>query len=323
MDHPEPSAEIPEPIKRAAQALVSLRGRPTMVLVAHPICGHPNHYLAPLRKLMATCESEELDLVIDSGGGDIKGAYLLIRELRRKFTRLAAFVPFWAKSAATLICLGADELVLGELGELGPLDVQVEERQKGDFPRFRSSLERFKALEQLQKHSLETFNIVVSTVLEASGMRPLDVCTIAAEFTARVCSPMYSQIDPDALGQNARDLEVGLQYATRVLNRYRSELPKDTRDEIARALVREYPSHNFPVDLEELEEIGLPARSATDKEAPILDELGAAIGSLEEGDLLCLFDAKRPARLEEAVGDADEGRADEPGGSATDIRRVK
>ena len=39
-----------------------------------------------------------------------------------------------AKSAATLLCLVADELVLGDVGELGPLDAQCDERQQADFP---------------------------------------------------------------------------------------------------------------------------------------------------------------------------------------------
>ena len=39
-------------------------------------------------------------------------------------------MPFWAKSAATLLCLGADKIVLGEHAELGPLDVQIYEEKK-------------------------------------------------------------------------------------------------------------------------------------------------------------------------------------------------
>ena len=296
-----------------------------MVLVADPISRDPEH-LSRLRRLMRTCKRDELDLVIDSPGGDIKGAYLLIRELRRRFKRLGAFVPFWAKSAATLICLGADELVLGELGELGPLDVQVEERQKGDFPRYRSSLERFKALEMLQKHSLETFDIVVPTVLEGSGMRPLDGCTIAADFTARVCSPLYSQIDPDALGQNARELEVGFEYAMRVLNRYRADLPEETRDELAKKLVRGYPSHDFPIDAEELAEIGLPARGPSEEEFPILEELGTAIREIEgagEAPLIGLFYAEQLSASENAELGVAEGAEGGAIGPAGDIRRVK
>ena len=43
-------------------------------------------------------------------------------------------MPFEAKSAATLLCLAADELVLGDLGELGPLDQQYEAKQTADYP---------------------------------------------------------------------------------------------------------------------------------------------------------------------------------------------
>jgi hypothetical protein len=51
-----------------------------------------------------------------------------------RFASLTVFVPFQAKRAATLLCLAGDELALGSLGELGPLDQQVDEKQKADSP---------------------------------------------------------------------------------------------------------------------------------------------------------------------------------------------
>jgi len=39
--------------------------------------------------------------------------------------KLVVAVPRMAKSAATLMCLGADEIHMGPLGELGPIDTQL------------------------------------------------------------------------------------------------------------------------------------------------------------------------------------------------------
>ena len=84
-----------------------------------------------------------------------EAAYLVARELRRRFAQLTAYVPFEAKSAATLLCLAADELVLGDLGELGPLDQQYEEKQKADYPLNTSRLLPGSALRQLQEGAMD------------------------------------------------------------------------------------------------------------------------------------------------------------------------
>jgi ATP-dependent protease ClpP protease subunit len=67
-----------------------------------------------------------LDLVIVSPGGDGTAAETML-ELCRRYCpgRLRIVVPLYAKSAATLIALGADEIVMGETSELGPIDAQV------------------------------------------------------------------------------------------------------------------------------------------------------------------------------------------------------
>ncbi|HDY87708.1 MAG TPA: hypothetical protein ENH82_06255 [bacterium] len=68
-------------------------------------------------------KTENLDLFIYSRGGQIDSVWPLIsifREFKeKKFTIL---VPFRAHSAATLICLGADNIVMGDAGELSPID---------------------------------------------------------------------------------------------------------------------------------------------------------------------------------------------------------
>ena len=258
-------------------AFVQHRQRPCLLLVAFPICEH----VPPMVEAqLEGCSSEKgIDVIVESNGGDPNAAYVIVRELRRQFPSLSVFVPQWAKSAATLLCLAADELVLGRLGELGPLDTQLRERTHGDLPRTKSCLERFKALEQLQRHSIETFQLLVQSVLDASGMRALEACGVAAEFTGRICGPMYSRIDPDTLGQDARYLQIGEEYAQRILRRYRPTL-NDKKDDIVEAFVRGYPSHDFVIDLEELKELGVPARATAGEETVIIDALGDALLAL-------------------------------------------
>ena len=76
-------------------------------------------------EVLAGVTERQLDLVIHSGGGDPDAAEAIVRLLRRRFDHIRVFVPFSAMSAATMIALAADEIVLDEHSHLGPIDSQV------------------------------------------------------------------------------------------------------------------------------------------------------------------------------------------------------
>ena len=70
---------------------------------------------------------EDVDLLLHTGGGSIDAAEKLIRMVRGK-VGTAAFriiVPDFAKSAGTLMVLGADSVVMSDMSELGPIDPQL------------------------------------------------------------------------------------------------------------------------------------------------------------------------------------------------------
>ncbi len=70
---------------------------------------------------------ENVDLILHTGGGDIDAAEKLISMIRKKVVkaRLRVIVPDYAKSAGTLIALGADSIVMSDMSELGPIDPQI------------------------------------------------------------------------------------------------------------------------------------------------------------------------------------------------------
>lgn len=70
---------------------------------------------------------DQVDLMLHSVGGDIDAAEKLIRLVRSKVGETGSIriiVPEYAKSAATLMALGADSLVMGDSSELGAIDPQ-------------------------------------------------------------------------------------------------------------------------------------------------------------------------------------------------------
>jgi hypothetical protein len=68
-----------------------------------------------------------LDLLLHTPGGDIDAAEKLINMVRARvgLGRLRVVVPDFAKSAGTLMALGADTIVMSETSELGPIDPQI------------------------------------------------------------------------------------------------------------------------------------------------------------------------------------------------------
>jgi hypothetical protein len=69
----------------------------------------------------------DVDLLLHTVGGDIDVAEKLITMLRTKVGagRLRVVVPDFAKSAGTLIAIGADAIVMSDMSELGPIDPQI------------------------------------------------------------------------------------------------------------------------------------------------------------------------------------------------------
>jgi len=69
-----------------------------------------------------------IDLLLHSPGGDIDAAEKLITLIRKRAGTavVRVIVPDYAKSAATLIALGADTIVMSDSSELGAIDPQVD-----------------------------------------------------------------------------------------------------------------------------------------------------------------------------------------------------
>jgi hypothetical protein len=295
-------------LREVTQELSQLRQRPCLVLYVpslHPCTVRTIHE-------MLGAQRGQADVVIRSPGGCLCCAYQIARELRRRFDRLGMFVPLAAKSAATLIALAADELVLGDLGELGPLDGHFSDKQRADFPVDRSRLEVFSALDQVKKHAIETFDELARTVSHNSGMRGEDVCRIATEFAARICEPLYAQLTAQTVGQSVRVMEMTVAYAERVLRRYRPDLYAQNGSAIIERLVRGYADHGFVIDREELAEIGIPARNPTAAEAPLVARLASALEKVSgEEPFIELIDAVEGKPSREA-GDRSKQSDREP-----------
>jgi len=164
----------------------------------------------------AFTDKRPLMLVLYSTGGTIGSAYLigkLCRECADK--KFVVVVPRQAKSAATLICCAADEIHMGSLSELGPIDPQIE-----GLPALglKTSVEHIADLIKDYPHASDMF----------------------AKYLNMSLKPIH-------LGYYERVAESAAQYAERLLNLHPSSL-KEKSTKIAKTLVYSYKDHRFVID---------------------------------------------------------------------------
>ncbi len=71
----------------------------------------------------------DLHVMLATPGGDGETAVRLIRSAERRCRELTVIVPDQAKSAGTIVTLGAHHILLGPTSDLGPIDPQFQIRQ--------------------------------------------------------------------------------------------------------------------------------------------------------------------------------------------------
>ena len=73
---------------------------------------------------MSNIAERELDLILTSPGGSPEAAEAIMGYLRTRFDHIRAVVPVAAMSAATMMALACDEILMGAHSQLGPIDPQ-------------------------------------------------------------------------------------------------------------------------------------------------------------------------------------------------------
>jgi hypothetical protein len=231
------------------------RGRPALFLILQqPL--NADHLLL-VRAALADRHFPELDLVVHCHGGSIHTAYQIVALLRLHCSTLIAVVPLRAKSAGTLLTIGADRIVMDEIAELGPLDTQIYEERPGGKGEFTSALNPFKALEQLQAYSLETLDLAMRLIVRRSGLDLDNSLRAAIEFVRATTGPLLAQLEAEKLGEYSRALSIGEEYGKRLLRRS-GEWDEEKASTLIQRLVHGYPTHEYVIDYAEALDLGLP-----------------------------------------------------------------
>jgi hypothetical protein len=67
-------------------------------------------------------KTKNIDIFLYSAGGDTMVPWRLVSMIREYCDKFSVIIPYKAHSAATMIALGADEIVMSDLSEISPID---------------------------------------------------------------------------------------------------------------------------------------------------------------------------------------------------------
>ncbi|MGB8097085.1 MAG: hypothetical protein WCF17_08015, partial [Terracidiphilus sp.] len=155
-------------------------------------------------------------LILVTEGGDPDAAYRIARCFQSCYEKFTCVVSGYCKSAGTLITTGANELVVTDAGELGPLDIQMS--KKDELWESQSGLTVMAALDALKEKAFSTFE---HSFLEIKK-RSLNTVTfktaaeIAVKLSAGLFDPIFQQVDPMHVGEASRAQAIAKHYSMRL-----------------------------------------------------------------------------------------------------------
>ena len=187
-------------------------------------------------------KQDRLDLFLLSPGGFSDEAFKMSRWCRQHAEEFNVIIPYYAKSAATLLSLGANTLLMGPSSELGPIDPQIPIPDEYGRLRYVSAL----------------------SIKEALGV--IENLTESDQDKMFKYMPLIEGIDLNVLGDYARVIESSKQYASKLLEE--SQLLKNNskkeRDRIAHELTEGYYSHGYAIGVDEARNLGFKVLSPGD-----------------------------------------------------------
>ena len=203
--------------------------------------GHPQSAIShddvpPFPDLLADIDPEtDLDLLLHSPGGDIDAAERLVYMCRKRSRSFRVLVPSSAKSAATLIAIAADSIVMGYVSELGPIDPQVYVNGPGGEPMWRPAQSFLDGLQTIKEETTSTGTL------------------------SPVYYPLLDKLDPALLDFCQKAIDRSKSFARKWLERGMCAGDPTTAQSIAERLcdVEKYLSHSAVIDAEEATEMGL------------------------------------------------------------------
>jgi hypothetical protein len=187
-------------------------------------------------------DTTELDFMIVSLGGDPMVAWRIMSLIRaRGIGKVYVLIPQSAYSAATLLALGANEIVMHPNGHLGPVDMQIIAQSEGKS-------------QQFSTEDISAFLEFVRERLLITDQRHL----------RRLFEKTCNEVGTLGLGFTSRSSRLAVALSERLLNMHMPEASEVSKKSLIESLSRQFHSHSYPVSRKEALELGLSVNKEQD-----------------------------------------------------------
>ncbi len=225
--------------------IAEIRKRPIISYVTSPR-GNANasiasdvisHFLKQISEIPD--DVENVDLLIISNGGDPTVSYRIVNLLRERFKKFGVLLPYTAYSAATLISLGADEIVMHPFANLGPVDPQLTHKSQDKEIKFGS----------------EDLRNFLDFIKDDVGIS--DQAQLQKSFEL-ACK----EVGAIPIGIAKRSSQLALSMGEKLLSLHMNDSNKAKT--IAETLNKSFYHHGYPLGPSEAKKIGLPVINPKD-----------------------------------------------------------
>ena len=177
---------------RNSRLIVMVHRQETMRLLGFPVLRYIdiNDSEEILRAIRMTDRNVPIDIVLHTPGGLVLAALQIARALHEHPAKVTAYVPHYAMSGGTLICLSANEIVLSPHAVMGPIDPQI-----GESP----AASLIKVVEQKPIERISDQTLVLADV----GRKAIEQVRMAA------CELLDGRLPKEKAEELARKLSTG------------------------------------------------------------------------------------------------------------------
>lgn len=191
---------------------------------------------------------EKISLFLYTSGGDMLAPIRIVKLIRNHCDEFEVLVPYKAHSAGTLICLGADTITMGKLGELTPVDPATGHPFNPQNPA--NPQQRL----EVSVEDLNSYLLFAKEKAEVKSEQMIDAYKLLVE-----------KLHPLSIGNAYRAYRMARLLTERLLWLHMDKEKDDGRiKKIVKEITGDITIHAYPIDRDEVSELGLKVEKATD-----------------------------------------------------------
>lgn len=146
-----------------------------------------NSDLSGFSDLVRTTPGDKVDVVLMSNGGSAEATERIVNLLRGQYQAVRFILPANAYSAATLMCMSGDAIIMDGAATLGPIDPQL-----GGIPA-RAILRSFERVKNVLAEEGPKSLTAYMPLLSKYDLHTLEICRSAEELSAELAAKWLSQ----------------------------------------------------------------------------------------------------------------------------------